>query len=76
MSPEQDYPAVRFVVRHGFWLAVLAGLAPLFVALVAVFDGWGGGAALVLVLSAPLLFLVMKAFAELVAIISDMLLPK
>ncbi|KAA0684442.1 hypothetical protein [Azospirillum brasilense] len=76
MSPEQNYPAVRFVVQYGFWLAVVAGLAPLFVAVVALLSGWGGGAALVLALSAPLLFLVMKAFAELVAIISDMLLPK
>lgn len=76
MSPEQNYPAVRFVVQYGLWLSIVVGLAPLFVAVVAILSGWGGGAALILALSAPLLFLVMKAFAELVAIISDMLLPK
>ncbi len=76
MSPEQNYPAVRFVVRYGLWLSIIVGLAPVFVALLAVLSGWGYGVALILILSAPLLFLVMKAFAELVAIISDMLLPK
>ncbi|NUB16705.1 hypothetical protein GAY28_32130, partial [Azospirillum brasilense] len=76
MSPEQNYPAVRFVVQYGFWLAVVAGLAPLFVAAVALLSGWGGGRAPGPAPGPPRGFLGVEGFPELVALPPTMLLRK
>ena len=71
-----DYPALKFLVSYGSWLAIAVGLVPLAGAVWAVAMGchpvWllagvGGGA---------LAYLVVKSYAEMVAVIVDMLLPK
>lgn len=73
----ESYPAVAFIVRFGTWLALLVAAAPVAAAVCAVF-GLGAHWAWVLagLVAGALGGLLVKAMAELVTIITDMLLPK
>ena len=76
-TPPSPYWMLHFIVKHGDWIAIVAGVLPLLasIAVVALCNvpqwtiaiGAGGSA---------FLFLLMRSFVELVRVIVDMLLPK
>ena len=76
-TPPSPYWMLQFIVKQGDWLAIVCGLLPLVAAVGAVVifavTPWlivaGAGAS-------AFLFLLMRAFVELVRVIVDMLLPK
>lgn len=73
----EQYPAVRFMVKHGRMLAILAGIAlPVLVLIGVVAAGWHwvwlAGAAV----AGVAVGFVFRTFAELTQIIADMLLPQ
>jgi hypothetical protein len=76
-TPPSPYWMLHFIVKHGDWIAIVCGLLPLIAAVGAVLicpmTAWvivaGAGASV-------FLFLLMRAFVELVRVIVDMLLPK
>ena len=75
-SADAPYPAVRLLRRHGNWIAIGFGIAPVLMGLWAMLAlggiGWlaGGIAA-----GAATGFL-MRSYVDLVRIIADMLLPR
>ena len=77
-APEgsKDYPAIRFIIRFGHALAIAAGIAALLAGLVAWLGGAGWGWTFVGLLAAPILYMVLRGYAELVSIIADTLLPR
>ena len=71
-----DYPTLRFLVRHGAWLAIVIAAAPLAAAVIATALGqspwWiAAGAAL-----GAVLFLAARSYVEMIRLMTDMLLPK
>lgn len=70
------YPALNFIVKHGDWVATAAALTVLiggiylFYASTSVIAGIAGA------IAAGFIYLLMRAFVELVRVIVDMLLPK
>jgi len=72
----KTYPAVRFVLRYGHALAGLAGIALFIAGAFATMTGNGWGWALAGALSAPLVYLLLRSYAELVSIIAETLLPR
>lgn len=71
-----DYPALRFLVRYGSWLAVGVGLIPLLAAALAVALGCHPAWLAAGLVGSAFAWLVVKSYAEMVAVIVDMLLPK
>ena len=71
-----NYPIIQFLVRHGhpfaIGVALLPALAGLWVLLAGGLWLYGIGA----VVAGAVLYVLMKSYVELVAIIADMLLPK
>jgi len=76
-TPPSPYWMLQFIVKHGDWIAIVCGALPLLasIAAVALFGvpSWGVVAGVV---ASAFLFLLMRAFVELVRVIVDMLLPK
>jgi len=73
----ENYPAVSFIVRFGSWLAAIVAVLPVAAAVCAVFGLGAHWAWLPVGVGAGALGgLLIKAMAELVTIITDMLLPK
>ena len=76
-TPPSPYWMLQFIVKQGDWLAIVCGLLPLVAALATavifpvtpwlIVAGVGASA---------FLFVLMRAFVELVRVIVDMLLPK
>lgn len=72
----QDFPAIRFMVHNARWLAVAAAIS-----LMAgcCYVGWRSThiefAALGVLVVAPV-YVIAKSYLELLALVSDMLLPK
>lgn len=71
-----EYPVLHFLVKHGTSLAIATAVAPVLLTIAAVVAGWN-----ILWIPAGIVvgafaYLIMKSYAELVAVISDMLLPK
>jgi hypothetical protein len=73
----EQYPAVRFMVNHGRWLAILIGVSlPVLVFAGVIVADWSwvwGALSLAVGLMAGFAF---RTFAELTQIITDMLLPQ
>jgi hypothetical protein len=73
----EQYPAVRFMVTHGRWLAIVIGISlPALVFAGVAFADWSwvwGALSLAVGLMAGFAF---RTFAELTQIIADMLLPQ
>lgn len=71
-----DYPTLRFLEKHGGWLAIAVGVAVFLAAIVAALLGaspwWllAGGA------MGAVLFLLARSYVELIRLMTDMLLPK
>ena len=75
--PKSPYWMLHFIVTHGDWIAIVCGLLPLVASIVCV--AVCGLSALFIAAGAvgsAFLFLLMRAFVELVRVIVDMLLPK
>ena len=75
--PKSPYWMLHFIVKHGDWIAIVCGLLPLLASIVCV--AVCGLPALFIAAGAVgsvFLFLLMRAFVELVRVIVDMLLPK
>jgi hypothetical protein len=71
-----NYPIINFLVRHGHPFAIGVAVLP---ALAGLWAASAGGAwlyALGGVAAAAVLYVLMKSYVEMVAIIADMLLPK
>ncbi len=72
-----EYPAVRFMVRHGRWLAVPIGLAlPVLVFLGVFTAGWSWVWGVLAIAAGLGVGFAFRTFAELTQIIADMLLPQ
>ena len=73
----EQYPAVRFMVTHGRWLAIPVGLAlPVLVCLGVFMAGWSGIWVIAAVVAGLVVGFAFRTFAELTQIIADMLLPQ
>lgn len=73
----EQYPAVRLMVRHGRWLAVLVGLAlPVLGVLGVILGGLNWLWFVAAVPAGVFLGFAFRTFAELTQIIADMLLPQ
>ena len=70
-----SYPAVGFLVKYGTVVALALSAVPVIVAVVLGVSGYRLWAVLALC-TAPVGLLFLKAFMEIVALISDMLIPK
>ena len=70
-----SYPAVGFLVKYGTIVAIALSMVPVIAAAVLAIAGYALWALLALC-AAPVLLLFLKAFMEVVALISDMLIPK
>ena len=71
-----QYPTLRFLERHGDWIAVAVALFPLVASIVAALLGasawWGlAGAA-----ASAVLFIAARSYVEMIRLMTDMLLPK
>jgi hypothetical protein len=73
----EQYPAVRFMVTHGRWLAIPVGLVlPVLVfAGVAIAD-WNWLCGILAIAVGTMAGFAFRTFAELTQIIADMLLPQ
>jgi uncharacterized membrane protein len=71
-----NYPVINFLVRHGHRFAIAVALLPAAagLCLASAGAGWPYGAGGLV--AGAILYVVMKSYVELVAIIADMLLPK
>ena len=72
----RTYPMVTALVRYGTLLAVLVALAAATFGLYLSIAGLGSAFAVGGVLIGGVLFVLLKSYTELVAIIADMMLPK
>jgi hypothetical protein len=71
-----NYPVIHFLVRHGHLFAIAVALLPVAAGACLAISGGGwlygaGGVA-----AGGVLYVLMKSYVEMVAIIADMLLPK
>ncbi|HEY3917876.1 MAG TPA: hypothetical protein VGL83_08780 [Stellaceae bacterium] len=71
-----DYPTLRFLERHGGWLAIAVGLAALFAGIVAVLLGASLWWLLAGAVAGGALYLLARSYVELIRLMTDMLLPK
>ena len=76
-APPSPYWMLQFIVKHGDWIAIICGVLPLLASVLCVavcaITPW---VIAVGVVGSAFLFLLMRAFVELVQVIVDMLLPK
>lgn len=70
------YPMLRFVVRHGTWLAYAISICVVIAVIAAGLALGAGPAAGLGVVSGVVVFAVVRTLVELVQLITDMLLPK
>lgn len=71
-----NYPVLRFLEKHGDWVAIVLAAVPVLAAIWAVI---AGANALFLLLgagAAAVVYLFFKSYVELVRVMIDMLLPK
>jgi len=71
-----QYPTLRFLERHGDWIAIALSACPLLASVVAVWLGaspwWiAAGAA-----ASAFLFIAARSYVEMIRLMTDMLLPK
>jgi hypothetical protein len=71
-----QYPTLRFLEKHGGWLAIAVGIAVFLAAIVATLLGASLWWLLAGAVAGALLFLVARSYIELIRLMTDMLLPK
>jgi hypothetical protein len=72
----RPYPAVRFVVRHGNYIAAGVPVLVLLAGAAGLLAGSGAWLAVGATLAAAVLFCVLRVFVELVQIIAETLIPQ
>jgi hypothetical protein len=75
-NQRNPYWMLHFIVKHGGWIAIVAGVLPLLVSGAAVVCGAPWWSLAVGAVGTAFLFMLMRAFVELVRVMVDMLLPK
>ena len=76
-APPSPYWMLQFIVKHGDWIAIVCTALPLLASVAGVvLCGVSALFIAVGVAGSAFLFLLMRAFVELVRVIVDMLLPK
>lgn len=73
---KNPYWMLHFIVRHGGWIAVATGVLPLLAGMAGVACGAPLWLLAVGAVGSAFLFMLMRAFVELVRVMVDMLLPK
>jgi hypothetical protein len=76
MFQPPHYPVVQFQLRWGSAIAILIALAPVAVAVAAVWCGASSWIVLAGVAVGGILWLFVKSYVEVLSIIADTLLPK
>jgi hypothetical protein len=71
-----DYPLLNFVARFGLAVSIAVGVLPVAAAAWYVLAGAPTGWLAAGILAGIVLFLAIKSYAELVRLITDMLIPK
>lgn len=71
-----DYPTLRFLEKHGGWLAIAVGVAVFLAAIVATLLGASPWWLLAGAAAGAALFLLARSYVELIRLMTDMLLPK
>ena len=73
---KSPYWMLHFIVKHGDWIAMLAGALPLLASMAGVIAGLPIWSLAVGAVGSAFLFMLMRSFVELVRVMVDMLLPK
>jgi hypothetical protein len=71
-----DYPTLRFLEKHGGWLATAVGAAAFLAAIAATMLGASAWWLLAGAVAGALLFLLARSYVEMIRLMTDMLLPK
>jgi amino acid transporter len=71
-----NYPTLRFLEKHGGWLAIAVAVAALFAGVAATVLGASPWWLLAAAVVGALLFLLARSYVELIRLMTDMLLPK
>jgi hypothetical protein len=71
-----DYPTLRFLEKHGGWLAIAVGAVAFLAGIVATALGASLWWLLAAAVTGGLLFLLVRSYVELIRLMTDMLLPK
>ena len=71
-----DYPTLRFLEKHGGWLAIAIGVAAFLPGVAATALGASPWWVLAGAIVGALLFLLARSYVELIRLMTDMLLPK
>ncbi|HVA11792.1 MAG TPA: hypothetical protein VNF99_00950 [Stellaceae bacterium] len=71
-----DYPTLRFLEKHGGWLAIAVALAAVAAGVVAALLGASAWWLLAGAVAGAALFLLACSYVELIRLMTDMLLPK
>lgn len=71
-----QYPTLRFLERHGDWIAAVVSLAPLAASIIAAVLGASLWWALAGAAGTAVLFVAARSYVEMIRLMTDMLLPK
>lgn len=71
-----QYPTLRFLERHGDWIAIAVSLCPLAAAIVAILLGASAWWVLAGTAASAFLFIAARSYVEMIRLMTDMLLPK
>jgi amino acid transporter len=71
-----EYPTLRFLEKHGGWLAIAVGVTAFLAGIVAAALGASPWWLLAGAVIGALLFLLARSYVELIRLMTDMLLPK
>ena len=72
----EQYPTLRFLERHGNWLALAVAAAPLLAAIIAALLGASDWWIVAGLAAAGFLLLAARSYVEMIRLMTDMLLPK
>lgn len=75
-ASRKDYPAIHLLVKHGGNIAAGTALSVLFLTVWLWFTDYPWVLVAAFAIASPLIFLILRSYAEMVRIIADMLLPK
>ena len=75
-TTKNPYWMLHFIVKHGDWIAIAAGVLPLLASVAAVVCGAALWTIAVGAVGTAFLFMLMRAFVELVRVMVEMLLPR
>ena len=71
-----QYPTLRFLERHGDWIAIVVSLFPLAAGFIAALLGASTWWVLAGAAASAALFVAARSYVEMIRLMTDMLLPK